>query len=636
MIEFANPWALYAFAVLIPVIILYMLRPKPKELHVPSLMFIVGMEQRRHFRSFLRKIIRDPLLILQIIALSLLVLAIADPFYTTMEVKRINENVVIVMDISASMQAGNPTRFEQAKENARSIVDDLGEGDKISIVLAENIPYVALKEGTKLEANSIIENLFPKATPTGIGGAILLGADLIKDSTVEKKIYVLSDFSSYEGIDPRAAQKTAFANSISVSFIKVGSAGDNVGIISLRSGRSQIGCFIEILVKNYASENKTIVANLMLDGQNVDSLEKVVKPGSAEVFPLSSQCSGLEHDAVASLSLKDALSVDNTAYAIIPAIIETDILLIRERDSELYVKYALESLPGVNLDESYPPIYPNDYSGYDVVVFQNAKSQNVLAGTFPTLKRFVERGGKLVILGFEGLMDVPPAEINGILPITPISMSSYEGNPSRLFDHQILKDVEIEDVLLKKYVYADPNNGTITLADISGSSIIAIADVGMGKVVYVGIYPNGNWSDFHLKPSFPVFWNNLLAWFNKDKSIGESNNFKTGDRMPLGVNQSARVKTPSGEIIEGTDIILDEVGFYSIEGSSFRGAASLQNEEESDVSYTIDVGSADVSEGYKKENVEEKTKKELFIFLAVAALVMIAIEWFYYKGRGSL
>lgn len=636
MMELTNPWALYAFAVLVPVIILYLLKPKPKDLRIPSLMFIMSMEQRRRFRSFFRRIIRDPLLLIQIIALSLLVLAIANPFYTTKETIKINREIVIVIDMSASMQAGTPTAFDQAIGTAQSIILDLSENDKVSVLLAENMPSIVLKQGTKYEAASITGKLVPKATPTGIGGAILLGANLLKDSKVDRIVYVLSDFSSYEGIDPRAAQKTAFAEGISVKFIRIGTVGENVGIVSSRSGKSQSGCFMEVLAKNYGQNEKMAVATLTLDGRDVSSAEKTIKGGSSEVFSLSSACSNAEHEAITSISVADDLRIDNSAYAIIPATIETDVLLIREKDSGRYVKYALESLPGVNVDESYPPIYPQDYSGYDVIVFQDSLPQNLLEGTFRQLRRFVGGGGDLIVFGFEGLLRVSPEEAEDILPIVPVEISNYETSPLKLFEHQILKDVDIEDIGVKRYLYADSREGSVTLAEVSGSPALSLMNFGSGQVVYVGIYPDTNWSDFQLKPSFPVFWNNLLTWLNRDKSLGDSMNFKTGESMLLGINQTVRVKRPSGEVVEGTNVMLDEVGFYTIEGSGLKATASLLDERESDTSYRIDAESMDISEGYTSQVAEEYSRREVFWFIAAAALVFIAIEWFYYRGRGSL
>ena len=44
---FETPFALLALLSVIPLIILYMLRPKPKVLSIPSLMFVLKLERER-------------------------------------------------------------------------------------------------------------------------------------------------------------------------------------------------------------------------------------------------------------------------------------------------------------------------------------------------------------------------------------------------------------------------------------------------------------------------------------------------------------------------------------------------------------------------------------------------------------
>jgi hypothetical protein len=102
---FSNPLALLALASIIPLIILYLLRPRTVNLDIPSLLFFLKREQQRNKLSqLLRKIIRDPLFIIQLLVLILLSIAAAAPYI--MEEKVSGQHTVIVIDNSASMQAG--------------------------------------------------------------------------------------------------------------------------------------------------------------------------------------------------------------------------------------------------------------------------------------------------------------------------------------------------------------------------------------------------------------------------------------------------------------------------------------------------------------------------------------------------
>lgn len=630
--EFMYTWGLYAFVVIIPIIILYLLKPKPKEIRIPSVMFIMQVEEKRRFRSFFKKIVKDPILIIQILAVSALALALANPFYLTEETKHIEEDIAIVIDVSASMQAGS--RFEQAREIARNIISQADSNDKITLILAENIPVVLLRRGEKIEAESLVMNIGVKATTTGLGGAMLLASDIIKESKVEKKMYVISDFSSVVGMDPQGAQKKAHTKDISVEFLAVTGGIENAAIISSRSGRGIDDCYMEVLVKNYGAE-KSIGVKFTIDGKEVDSAQRSIAGGASEVFGLSGACTSSEHEGVAFITSVDDLEVDNYAYAIIPAAAEIDILLIKERDADNYIGYALGSLKGVAVSEVNPPIYPQTYEGYEIVVFQDAKSNNILAGTFQELKGYVEAGGNLVVLGFEDLGNVPESLLAGIVPVEASDVKVSSGSPATQFEHEMIREVDVEEILIKKHLNAEEKVGTITLASMGTDPVITYWDVGNGGVLYLGIVANSTWSDFYLKPSFPIFWNNILNWLTKEELSSNIINFKTGEQLPVLSENTIRLRAPSGKTVSGTNMLLDEAGFYYVEGSH-KLAVSLLDDAESDINYRIEAEDEAIVGGQGSFTSKEEVVNELFWLLALVALGLIVLEWFYYKRRGSL
>jgi hypothetical protein len=189
---------------------------------------------------------------------------------------------------------------------------------------------------------------------------------------------------------------------------------------------------------------------------------------------------------------------------------------------------------------------------------------------------------------------------------------------------------------VNQYLYVGENTGAITLAEIAGTPLVSTLETGDGKVVFLGIYPNSTYSDFHLKPSFPIFWRNLIGWLGREESSGVSKNFRAGERLPSASNQTIKVKKPSGEVIEGSVILLDEAGFYEVLTNNMKVSASLLNEGESDISYKEDAEVVDVISEYNGETTEKENTTELFWIIAVFALLIVVIEWFYYKGRGSL
>src|SRR3989344_5097856 len=98
----ASQIGLWSFLALVPFIILYLIRPKPKEMTLPSLMFLLKLKGSTAKTSFLKNILKDLLFLLQLLALCLLALSVADPFT---EVSKLvsTTNVALVIDTSASM-----------------------------------------------------------------------------------------------------------------------------------------------------------------------------------------------------------------------------------------------------------------------------------------------------------------------------------------------------------------------------------------------------------------------------------------------------------------------------------------------------------------------------------------------------
>ena len=112
--SFLSPLAFAIFGLSLPLVLLYFLKVRRRERRVSSLLLWEAIVRDREASTFFQRLQRDPLLILQILALLALTLALARPVATVMgEGAR---KVVIVLDVSASMKAGDvsPSRRKDA------------------------------------------------------------------------------------------------------------------------------------------------------------------------------------------------------------------------------------------------------------------------------------------------------------------------------------------------------------------------------------------------------------------------------------------------------------------------------------------------------------------------------------------
>src|SRR4030042_7156956 len=147
-VNIANPEGLWALLSVVPLIILYLIRPRPKPIQIPSLMFFMKSKGARKLTSFLKTITKDWLFLIQLLALLALALTFAEPF-TNYQHDITASNTVIVLDVSASMQTseGGRKRFSQAITEAKKAL-----GAKNPIILAKDVPYPAMQDVSSQDA----------------------------------------------------------------------------------------------------------------------------------------------------------------------------------------------------------------------------------------------------------------------------------------------------------------------------------------------------------------------------------------------------------------------------------------------------------------------------------------------------
>src|SRR5947208_4112627 len=134
--SFLSPLAFAIFGLTLPLVLLYFLKVRRRERRVSSLLLWEAILRDREASTFFQRLQRDPLLILQILALLALTLAMARPVATVMGQGA--RKVVVVLDLSASMKAHDvsPSRFEAARAAAVSLVRGLGEGAAVMVIEA--------------------------------------------------------------------------------------------------------------------------------------------------------------------------------------------------------------------------------------------------------------------------------------------------------------------------------------------------------------------------------------------------------------------------------------------------------------------------------------------------------------------
>ncbi len=610
---FKNPAGLYALLALIPFILIYLRRPKPKEKTIPSLMFFMRERGVTKFSNLFKQLLNNLLFLVQLAILLSAAFAAAIPFINS-EKPASAQHTVVVIDGSASMNAkladGLGTRFERAVSEAGSVIEG-----RASVVLATSIPVIVLDGGSAGQARKILATLRARATQTSVGDSMLAAGELI-DEGRNSRVVVISDFQSNKGTDVIVAKRSLSARGITVQLVSVldspeglGRLG-NVGFVGLQINKFQTAA----LVKNYGGAERKVDIEVSNGNRAIDKRQLVIGPRSTEALSFDTM-HGLSRLDIAQA---DDLRTDNSLFISSPSK-KVRALLITNSDAS-YLMAALKSSPNVELTVAFPPVVKG--FGYDVIILHNASSQLMLPGFYREISRAVANGTGLVVAAQDSLPAYAkqfgmPIEVGGI------------GNASKAsvrVENYLTKGIDFGVVAKYRAVKPKDELTPLVVAD-DGSPLLGTYSSGSGLVVYYGLLDD--FSTFKSSYSYPIFWDNLMSYLTRGEDLA-SFNVQTGKVELISEQQ---VETPSGKI-ETSRLFLDEAGFYTFGGRTV--AANLASEEESDIGAmeAFDV----ISDDSRLLAQEIKAQSEIVLErkLMLAALALLLAELLLIKMRGDL
>ena len=608
MVNFAHPWAFWSLGAIAVVVIIWLIRPRPKDIAIPSLMFLMKQQGTAQRVTFFRQFSSNMLFYLQLAGVTLLALALMSPLFNV-AYDSAGGATVIVLDASASMQAqdGTTTRFAKAVSAAKRAIKG-----KTSIILAESRPVLVLETGSEEEAEDILAVLKAKDTRSNIGDAMVYAKDIIGS---QGRIVVISDFVHTEGSDPQVVKAVIEAKGPIVDFVKIGSPHDNVGIIDLLVTRLET----KVYVRNFGDEE--IAITLEYDNQFSATRKRVSRTLLARsIEPFTFESGG----GVTTIRILDgdALDADNVAYISNPQREVLKVLLIQNKANP-FVKSALEALGNVQVDVAEPPVVDPDAKEYGLFVLGDIDAEKLLPGTTSDIRRRVEQGKSVVILASDALSAIDYA---GLLPVVPDG-KGFDVRFATEIVNAITQDIEFGGA--EAHVRTQDREGaTVLVRTENGTPIIVYDDVGAGKSVYYGILDMQ--SDFRNSPSYPIFWSQLVNFLIGAEDINNFN-FKSGKLVAFSGEQ--RIVTPSGTVTTSRTI-LDEAGIYSYNGVHY--AVNLLSEEESDITRDIDIEGAKPSSTYMPQRVEKRKDMNIEVPLIIAILLLLAAEFAWTKWSGAV
>lgn len=228
--EFANPKYFLLLILLVPMILWYVLREKRShaDLQFPSLRAFKSIKHAGHIW------LRHVLFALEVLAITLLVIALARPQSSNSWQTYTSEgiDIVLALDISGSMLARDftPDRLEAAKQVGTKFILERPQ-DKIGLVVfaGESFTQCPLTTDQAVLVNLLGEvksGMIEDGTALGLG--LANAVNRLKDSQAKSKVIILlTDGVNNRGaIAPATAAELAKAYGIRVYTIGVGTYGE--------------------------------------------------------------------------------------------------------------------------------------------------------------------------------------------------------------------------------------------------------------------------------------------------------------------------------------------------------------------------------------------------------------------------
>jgi len=585
--EIGYQQGLWAFLILIPFIILYLIRPKLVKMKIPSLMFLMGDEKSKKQLSFLRKFLRDPLFFLQLLLLLALAFSIAQPNIFLPKAETAT-NTVVIIDGSASSQVefNGKSRFEDSVAQSKQYLDG-----RVSVILAAQIPEILIEDVGRTRAWNVLKTVSPRDTTTNIAGGMYMAKDILQGR--KGQVIILSDFLlTNEEDNVLVAKRALNANNIAVRFLSTNTIVENMGIIDLEPTRDSV----KATVKNYGSDTKEIEMQLVKDDEVKQSQKIKVASQSIEniAFPTLPGVSQIK------LNAKDNFLLDNVAHISSPLSDKIKVLMI-SNNKDNFIKKAMEAANIFEIELRQPPIVKAFDLTHDLIIITDV-SKTIVPSDIVDLKKYVESGKIMIIAANSQLLNLGLGEL---LPIVGEKLS--ESTPINVkIINEFTKDKDFGNT--RKHIVGKPKDGTIVFAvSDTDSPLMAEKKLEEGKVFYYGILDEE--SEFKATEDYPIFWFTLLTSLLNTEDI-RNYNFKLSEKVGR-----------------------SKVGVVEEEGKTI--ALNLLNEKESDVSRKSTLLEQD-SESFKEKEFKGKARFELAIPLLILGVLLILLELLYLKWRGDL
>jgi Ca-activated chloride channel family protein len=606
-----------------PIIILYMLKLRRRELEVSSTLLWHMVLRDREANSPWQRLRRNLLLLIQLLLLAALVLALARPFWRVPTVA--TGTLVVLLDGSASMQAtdapGAATRFEAARAAIRQVIDGLGTNGSMTLILVGQQPQVlATASGDKAELHDVLSRAQPSQGEGDWPAATALASGAVRagDAT-HSVIVVVSDGGLPPNLPPLPAE---------VRYIPVGSSADNLAIRALAVRASASGPQLFASVANYGAAVRPVIVSVSINGKLYSAQQLTVAPGGSSDMVLT----GLPSEpavyqarltlpasaANANNNRVDALPLDDQAWAVYQPPSAGRVLVVSQGNVFLEQVFAALSVQmgfqPFRL-KAGQPIPPDPFNLY---VFDGP-----ITGTLPA-------GDLLLINPSSNALFT----VGGVFTSTTGARTTQNDALTQFVDWRSVHLLQAHQVQLPAWARV--------VVDSDGGPLLFAGEVDGRRVAVITFDLHD--SDLPLQVSFPILMSNLLNYLAPANSFSAPDGLQPGQSIPIKLSggetnlviqdpSGARFALPAGQpAVSFADTRL--LGVYTVLANQTvlgNFAVNLFDPFESNIrpQASIRLGRDDVT----ASTPQEQGTLEIWPWIAAAAFLLLLLEWWvYHRG----
>ncbi len=682
---FLNPAVLIGMlAAAIPVIIHLLNLKRLKKVEFSTLAFLKELRKSKIRKIRLKQWL---LLAIRMLIIAFLVMAFARPTIKSISFgnSAAKTSAYFIIDNSYSMSVIDEkgAYFNQAKVIAGKLIDNLQEGDEISVVFTSGLNGNAVKPSQDFSAvkkiikQSEISDITSQHSP----GLMKVFEELENSMNFNKEIYYISDFQKINYLKLNKNNKQKFETLPESRFYEIRFNPKNVTNLTVTDFKSDNQIFefnkpveFTVTVKNNSAQNiNNATITLFINGKRRAHAGVKLAAGESKSYKLTTT---LKEKGLLEISTElddDDILRDNKMYLGIYVPEKIKVLLITGKNSGAkFPSLALkpEIAGAISLEKiSKEQIASRNLKNYDVIFVLGALTVNT-----GVLKDYLLNGGNLIFMpasndelskvrNFCKKLNLPlPEQINNF-PDNPVVFEKIDLKHP-VFANLFRKNFnpELDSPLIYKYLQMNTQGkGKSIISLIDNSSFLSEYNLGKGKIMFFSVAPGLEWSDFPLKGIFAPLMNKLVYYLTSSNQ--KINVIRTGDKIDLSLRNVSlpqiKVVKPGGE--EFIELDLKKAGkfyTYSKTGKSgiykfYSGKKLIDyyavnfNPAESDLSVLSETEFENVlktlnypgkvinlkpEENFKKIIYQSRFGTELWRYFLIIALVLALLEMFVSKS----